>query len=593
MRSDGIRHSRYESRLPVEVTMRPPSFKLNRRVLKILVCVVVITGAACSTPFGDSYSEMEMTRPSVNYLSGTVLPCTPVEGLVADPCHEVELDSVGLTSQDSESSGSFSGSDTSPVTTYGIADPETVSELLYEKLPLVLAHMVVRGVVLPKSARCELYNFAVNKFDDRVIFEIAESYSGDLNLYQCFQEVLVREYIVGEGPAVLSVIMDRQTVYLQENETWESIKTDWLAAQREEPTKRVERLHGGREMVLFLKPARSLRVEAWTSIGRFFRWYVQERDGEVRAIVEGAATFDKSDTETYSMVDRLLSEFVAEIKQTASVRAGLSEARVGANTNSPQLVMDANKLQDYYVAAGAVYEGEGKTTVLPPSPPADFVPPSTTTTLSTTTTVPPSTSSTVEATTSTTVAPSSTTTTSDPSTTSTTSVLVSTTTIPEPSTTTTSVPMTSTTAVVTTTTSTTVAPTTTTVPTTTSTSTFPSTTSATTSTTAAGGVSISVSDASATEGEWLVFNVTLSEEPYRQVAVNYDVRDVTAESGVDYQSPTGTFLFGPFDVQKTVRVWILDDSRKEEAETFELVLSDPYGAPITKSVGTGTILDND
>ncbi len=582
--------------------MRMDRLKINTRVLKTLVGMVVIAilGVACSTHSGDSYSEAEITRPSANYLGGTVLPCTPVEGLVADPCREGELDSVDLTSEDPESSGSFDGTDAFPVTTYGKAEPDTVSELLYERLPFGSAHLVVRGVVLPKSARCELYNFVVNNFDDPVTYAIVEHSIGDLNLYQCLQEVLVREYIVGRGPAVLSVIMDRQTVYLQENETWESIKSDWLAAQREDPIKRVERLHGGREMVLFLKPARSLRVEAWTSIGRFFHWYVQERDGEVRAIVEGIEGFDKSDTETYSMVDRLLSEFVAEIKQTASVRAGLSEARVGANMNSPQLVMDGNKLQEYYVAAGAVYEGEGKTTVLPPSPSADFVPPSTTTS----TTVPVSTSSTVEASTSTTatssttVAPSSTTTVPVPST-STTSVPTSTTTIPEPSTTTTTIPEPTTTTVpvpvtstttVSATTSTTVAQTTTTVATTTTpTSTVPSTTS----TTAAGGVSISVSDASATEGEWLLFNVTLSEEPYRQVVVNYSVRDVTAESGVDYQSPAGTFLFGPFDVRKTVRVWIVDDSKTEETETFQLVLSDPYGASITKPVGTGTILDND
>ncbi len=430
--------------------MRMAKFKMNSRVLKILVCVVVITGAACSTPFGDSYSGAEMTRPSVNYLSGTVLPCTPVEGLVADPCRGVELDSVDLTSEDPESSGSFDGTDTFPVTTYGKAEPDTVSELLYERLPFGSAHLVVRGVVLPKSARCELYNFVVNNFDDPVTYAIIEHSVGDLNLYQCLQEVLVREYIVGRGPTVLTVIMDRQTVYLQENESWDAVKGDGLSAQSETLIKRVERVYSGREMVLFLKPARSLRVEAWTSASPFFHWFVQKRDGEMRAIVEGVEGFDKSDTETYSMVDRLLSEFVTEINQTASKRAGLYDGLVGANTNSPQLVTDANKLQEYYVAAGAVYEGEDKTTVLPPSPPADFVPPSTTTAPSTTTTVPPSTSSTVEATTSTTAAPSSTTTIPDPSTT---------TTITDPSTTTTtSVPVTSTTTVSTTTVSTTTSP---------------------------------------------------------------------------------------------------------------------------------------
>ncbi len=99
------------------------------------------------------------------------------------------------------------------------------------------------------------------------------------------------------------------------------------------------------------------------------------------------------------MLDRPLADLIVAIKaadverkKLTGGRIGVRESvgaqansgsdgdrqRAGSTTTLPMLVTDANKLQEYYVAAGAVYEGEGKTTVLPPPPPDDFVPPSTT-----------------------------------------------------------------------------------------------------------------------------------------------------------------------------------------------------------------------
>ncbi len=557
-------------------------------VVPILVFVLLLTG--CSQ---DAVSQVDaMDRPAVSYLTESVPPCTPIEGSSKDPCAVDRPARVESTTSASGwprwvSSGVF---------------PSYTEVLLGFGFPAIAPHLVIRGVVLADSTRCDLYSLEDYGFEgDRIQWKNAYH-------YYCFSEVAVRDYIVGEGPSTLTVIMHGELLGLSSEEAanWDKI-SDTILANLESPEARTSARYEGKELVLFLAPAPTVSVEAWEALASSTSfWFVQRRGDTTRAVSPDLHWADTA--EERAALDMPLDDLVVKIKAAAVERKTLTGGRVGitavdgavaadgegerfppaqgvrAGATLPMLVTDGNKLQDYYVAAGAVYEGEGKT-VLPPSPPADFVPPSTTTAPSTTTTVSASTtSSTVETTTSITVAPSSTTTTSDPSTTSTTSAPTSTTTTPEPTTT---VPVTSTTAV-STTTSTTVAPTTTTVPTTST-----STVTSTTTTTVGGGVSISVSDASATEGEWMVFNVTLSEEPYRQVAVNYDVRDITAESGVDYQSPTGTFLFGPFDVQKTVRVWIVDDYRKEEAETFELVLSDPYGAPITKSVGTGTILDND
>ncbi len=564
--------------------------------------IVVFLMAVISTSCGGEASVQlvtEMDRANASYLEGVLPACQPIVSSDSDPCR-----SDGATMvKSATASGGW------PIWASTGVFPSYTEVLLGFGFPALTPHLIIRGVVLADSTRCDLYPLEHYGFEgDRIQWKNAYH-------YYCFSEVQVREYIIGEGPPVLSVIMHHEFLGLSQEKVddWANSRAD-VVKGLDYPGDRTAAAYENRELVLFLSTAPSVSVESWdTLISSTSFWFVQKRGDEIRAVSVDAELADTA--EERAALDMPLDDLVAKIKAAAVERKRLTGGRVGitavdgavaadgegerfpaaqgvrAGATLPMLVTDGNKLQDYYVAAGAVYEGEGKTTVLPPSPPADFVPPSTTTS----TTLPVSTSSTVEASTSTTatssttVAPSSTTTVPVPSTSTTSAPTSTTTTITEPSTTTTtSVPVTSTT------TSTTVASTTTTVSTTTtSISTVPSTTSATTSTTVAGGVSISVSDASATEGEWLVFNVTLSEEPYRQVVVNYGVRDVTAESGVDYSSPAGTFLFGPFDVRKTVRVWIVDDSKTEETETFQLVISDPYGASIAKPVGTGTILDND
>ncbi len=69
--------------------------------------------------------------------------------------------------------------------------------------------------------------------------------------------------------------------------------------------------------------------------------------------------------------------------------------------------------------------------------------------------------------------------------------------------------------------------------------------------------------------------------------------NVTAESGIDYTAPSGTFIFGPYETLKTVKVGIRDDNRTEKTETFQLVISQPVDATIKRPIGIGTITDND
>ena len=535
----------------------------HRWTVPIMWVVVLSSGCGIGESGPDAPSEMD--RRPASYLSQVVPPCVEVDGLVANPCPR----DLFVSSREGEVSDNYTA-------TTQMAEPRayTTRELLIDLLPFEAGYIVVRGSVLPKSTRCGVYDNVLSNFRDKVGWAIIESSVGDIHDFVCFQELSVNEYIVGTGPRLLTVANINYAVYLEEGETWADVKDEWLKDRGEHPKARAERRYEGREMVLFLKPAHSLRVEAWTAEWWYMQWFVQKVGDEVRAVNLEEAVFRGRDEETYGLVNRELSEFVAEIREVAATRSGLYGGRIGRDSTLPKLVTDANKLQEFYVAAGAVYEGEGKTTVLPPPPPDDFVPPSTTVASSTTSSsVSPSSTTSVGSTSTTVLDPSSTTSSTAGATTTTSTVVAETTTTLAP--TTTSLAPTTTSSVVTTTSSST------------------TTVASSTTTVVAAGPKLSVSDAEGTEGETLEFVISLSEDPYDRVVVNYDVEAGTAQVGVDVHRFSGTALFDPFEVRKVARVPTIRDSEKEGTETFNLVLSEASGAPIEKSVGVGTILDDD
>ena len=104
---------------------------------------------------------------------------------------------------------------------------------------------------------------------------------------------------------------------------------------------------------------------------------------------------------------------------------------------------------------------------------------------------------------------------------------------------------------------------------------------------------VSVSDASAAEGDSVVFTVSLSATSSQQVTVDYATADGTAMAGEDYTATSGTLTFNPGDTSKTISVPIIDDTVNDSGETFEMVLSNAVGAEIADSVATGTILNTE
>ena len=104
---------------------------------------------------------------------------------------------------------------------------------------------------------------------------------------------------------------------------------------------------------------------------------------------------------------------------------------------------------------------------------------------------------------------------------------------------------------------------------------------------------VSVSDASAAEGDAVAFTVSLSAASSQQVTVEYATSGGTATSGTDFTAESGTLTFAANETSKTVSVATTDDSVDEENETFTLTLSSPANATLGDATATGTINDND
>ena len=108
------------------------------------------------------------------------------------------------------------------------------------------------------------------------------------------------------------------------------------------------------------------------------------------------------------------------------------------------------------------------------------------------------------------------------------------------------------------------------------------------------GATVTVSDASAVEGEALSFTVRLAKAVQGGLTVTPVFDDVTATSGDDYTDNTTALSFiGAAGEERTFTVSTIEDEEEEEDETFtlSLVVSDaPSG--VSSGSATGTIIED-
>jgi len=114
--------------------------------------------------------------------------------------------------------------------------------------------------------------------------------------------------------------------------------------------------------------------------------------------------------------------------------------------------------------------------------------------------------------------------------------------------------------------------------------------------------SFSIDDLTMAEGNDIMvgyfFTVTLTGDVDQQVTIDYTTVDGTAIAGLDYNTSAGTLTFaGTAGETQTVHVDVTSDTVEEPTEEFTVSLSNigdgGKGATFTKSIGTGTITNDD
>ncbi|HEY6806376.1 MAG TPA: Calx-beta domain-containing protein [Pyrinomonadaceae bacterium] len=104
---------------------------------------------------------------------------------------------------------------------------------------------------------------------------------------------------------------------------------------------------------------------------------------------------------------------------------------------------------------------------------------------------------------------------------------------------------------------------------------------------------ISISDATATEGNTASFTVSISNTSSQAVTVNYGTAGNTATSGTDFTATSGVATIPIGQLSTVVTVNTTADNTYEPNETFFVNLSSPTNGTISDGQGVGTITNDD
>ena len=290
------------------------------------------------------------------YLEGEVPPCSVDGGSGGDPC----APSFPSRREPKDVSASISG----------ITELNFLTNLLGPQgLDHLGIHLVMRGVVQDGSTRCKEYTFKLQKYapdDIKADFFILDG----MYFYICFADLIVSDYIIGEGPPLLTVAMD---VFFPTKSLFDEAVRSGISAEEymDYPKSWVANEFEGKELVLFLTTPGTIAVESWFAIDI---WFVQRDDAGETIVISQNIDFAIND-EVRSQLIIPLEELVERVEKAVEERNILTEGRIGIDTRLPPAMTDAYELREFYEAAGAVYSTVEGVTVLPPPVPGEGDPP--------------------------------------------------------------------------------------------------------------------------------------------------------------------------------------------------------------------------
>lgn len=290
-----------------------------------------------------------MERPPVAYLEEPVPPCTPINSDVPDPCGY----KPPPRTKDSDSNRFILMPDILP----------TISETINELPPTMTPHMLIRATGLPNTTRCDgLYPVKIADFRPE------DSWLWNMFRYYCFTDFKINEYIIGDGPPILTIKHATGRVSLENPDEVETVDEQWIEETFDLPDPERASRFEGKELIIILGVPGNFSIETWSPQGYYYSmWQITRVDDELRAI--SAAMEDWARTaEHRRQMNRPLNELIQEIKQAIETRTTQTGGRIGPDPDLPMLITDANRLQDFYQAVGAVYEGDDATVLPPPVP---------------------------------------------------------------------------------------------------------------------------------------------------------------------------------------------------------------------------------
>ncbi len=259
-------------------------------------------------------------------------PCTPVEGVDTDPCEPLNAPLV----------------DKSSLNMVSLPDgPSSIRDML-TSLPSHTAHMVVRGTYLPDSIRCTADGEEIRLQAWKP--ERSHWLFSNGTMVKCFADMRVNDYIVGSGPAELTVWVTYYLYGLSEH-----------AAQGERYRSEVERVVAeggkfyevevvdggitGREVIVALSPAWDTRTAAWR-VGP--TWDIQRRGEDIVAIHPQASHFFGDNyRDNKAALVMSVPALTAAMETAHAAHVTEHGGRIGEDAALPMLVDDADGLTAY------------------------------------------------------------------------------------------------------------------------------------------------------------------------------------------------------------------------------------------------------
>lgn len=326
--------------------------------MSIIVSLTVLSLLA--QPCTQSSNESEMERPLVSYFEEVIPPCLPIDGSDTDPCPTGTPSNLATLSVNAAFPYWPHSDYMWTMTDIFLGD---ILDFPGDYFPENAPHIVIRGIAEYDTTRCGLYPIKLS--DYRTI----GAYSNIVHHYYCFIDIAVKEYIIGKGPSKLTVKFHTEIIWIIDEEDREYYTEERISDLFQDPQSRTASVYEGRELILLLRPTHSVSIESWapSGLGIWYVWYVPKgEDHDIRAV---SNVYGRALKEIHrNLLNFPLEEFVRLIKQAHQNKITRTGGRIGEDPNLPMLVTDANYLQDYYIAGGAVYEGDEATRLPPPVP---------------------------------------------------------------------------------------------------------------------------------------------------------------------------------------------------------------------------------